>query len=158
MALRLFPLILLPVLTGCLLHTRNVSSSKRYPTDYKVGRIYTLQRDAILYETPRESWFREATLDLPRYGLERNVGYVYKSEGDKVVATLPAGTELRFERLVYYYYFESSDLIPIAQITSGPHAGKEVDLHEVSADVTDAEGISWRIGLDPAWLAPTVKD
>jgi hypothetical protein len=48
--------------------------------------------------------------------------------GEKVLADLPAGTEIRVERLMFVPSYEASLLGVTGTLTAGPHADKEAEL------------------------------
>ena len=143
-------------LPGCLLYTRNVTSS--YETDYEVGQVYALRQEAMVFRRDDDSWFRRLTLDLPRYDLESPSGPQYEAVDGKVVvsnraaATLPVGSRLRYVGTVYYYFFEGSEVLPLAVILDGPMTGTRVDLGGISRVVPDANGFDRSTGVNPVWL------
>lgn len=144
--------MLLVLLSGCLPYTRNVTGAGQYDSDYKQGAVYLLEREAALTKRPRRMWLEEAILDVPRYGAERPA-YAAKSE-DRIIATLPVGTQIRFERLVYWYYFESDEVLPIGRIIGGPYAGLDVNLVDISESGESKRGFTYRTRIDADWLRP----
>lgn len=132
--------------------TRNVTGSEKYPSDYRSRRVYVLKRDAPVLERPSRGWISERTLDIPRLEVFSRVPTNYLS--DRVIGTMPAGTRLKYERLVYHRSFEYSRVYPIASVLQGqgPFSGKHVDLSGISAECEDYLGLPRLMCVDPEWL------
>jgi hypothetical protein len=132
-------------LTGCLTHTQRVD--EKYPTDYKKNHVYVLQQDCALVERPSRGWLEELRLDLPKLAI---CPLWWNASPAKRVATLPAGTRVRYSRLIYWWYFESAEVLPIARVLDGPFAGNDVNVERIS------RGESFeQFFIDPDWLAAT---
>jgi hypothetical protein len=118
--------------SGCGPVARDVTGDARY-AKYTPAASYTLLAAAKLVRA-KDDRFRTGT----RY-------YLGKMEddgadprpGDEVLATLPAGTQLRMDRLlacrVSPHPPRSWEVVrPLARILDGPYAGTVVDLTEIS--------------------------
>ena len=141
-------------LSGCLVHSRDVTQSKDYRTDYRRSKVYVLNQDACLYERPAMDWLGEALVNRTRLRVEPRDRQ--PPVNDKFIGALPTGTRFRFERLVYANYFEYSEVMPIARVLNGRYAGKVVDLSRISNPPPHLHAFRpfRNFVIDPKWLRP----
>ena len=77
---------------------------------------------------------------------------------------VPAGTQMRFKKVLYHKIYQDGVTYPVAVLLDGPHAGTEVDISGISRRVFDARLENFRPAYlrDPDWLelvtpAPTTQ-
>jgi hypothetical protein len=133
--------IALCILTGCV-SIREITSSNAYWGDYKKGAVYRLKKDASIVnlksnELPFISTYY-FNRNIPGYSLTKPNSYDRKGPSDEpdkwpaIVAIAPKGTRLRFDRVIFHDYFESSTTYPFAVILDGSLAGADVSIRDLS--------------------------
>jgi hypothetical protein len=123
------------LLTGCMPYAIDIThdaTRSAYWGDYHPGAQYRLANDVLI--TDKMVGEVDLTKYLqpwpPRYDLiPATADWPLRTQQ---IADIPAGTHLRFERLVYYWYFEDETTYPIARVLDGRFKGFEVCLQHIS--------------------------
>jgi hypothetical protein len=117
--------VLMLLLAGC---ATDITHDNRYDTDYVVGGMYRVQHELLLLD------LNGLAIAVPRTEgeLGMDVADARKSIQD-FVNYVPAGTLIRFERLIREHNVEMGDLVwAKGRFVDGPYAGKVVELYFAS--------------------------
>jgi hypothetical protein len=129
--------------SGCA-YTRDVTREREWRSGYEVGAVYALRADALM-EDSAYGW--HPFMDFPSHELLPGDHPVFPSPAayardpkrwPRVEGIVPAGTRVRFEKLVYHYYFSGDTAFPYARVLDGPYAGRRVSLRYMSRALGDA--------------------
>lgn len=155
---RLFLLLSMPLLSGCLPYVKDITfdpTHARYQGNYRPDAVYRLVQDAVIARFQPVGAGTEFS-SVPRHALYPNVDSARNSAVSvpfAVSGVMPAGTKLQFKMLLYNWYFEGATTYPIVVAMDGPHAGMQVDVRKISLHEWATTSHSERYLQDERWLA-----